>query len=131
MPEIILVDTTLRDGEQAPGFAFAPQLKIRLARLLDAAGVGQIEAGVPAMGTTERDVVRGVRAACAQARVSAWNRLAGGGHPPLPGLRPAHHPPVLPHFGPTNQRKAQVHPAAGAGPAAPAAWHWPPVGARK
>ena len=62
MPEIILVDTTLRDGEQAPGFAFAPQLKIRLARLLDAAGVGQIEAGVPAMGTTERDVVRGVRA---------------------------------------------------------------------
>lgn len=75
MPEIILVDTTLRDGEQAPGFAFAPQLKIRLARLLDAAGVGQIEAGVPAMGTTERDVVRGVRAACAQARVSAWNRL--------------------------------------------------------
>ncbi|SDF86009.1 homocitrate synthase [Desulfovibrio legallii] len=78
MPEIILVDTTLRDGEQAPGFAFTPQVKIRLARLLDAAGVGQIEAGVPAMGAAEKEVVRGVRAACAQARVSTWNRLHEG-----------------------------------------------------
>ena len=39
MPEVIIVDTTLRDGEQAPGFAFAPALKIRLASMMDEAGV--------------------------------------------------------------------------------------------
>ena len=49
MPEIIIVDTTLRDGEQAPGFAFPPALKTRLAAMMDEAGVDQIEAGVPAM----------------------------------------------------------------------------------
>lgn len=54
MPEIIIVDTTLRDGEQAPGFAFAPALKIRLASMMDEAGVDQIEAGVPAMGENRK-----------------------------------------------------------------------------
>ena len=75
MPEIIIVDTTLRDGEQAPGFAFAPALKIRLASMLDEAGVDQIEAGVPAMGENEKATIRSIREACANARVSTWNRL--------------------------------------------------------
>ena len=75
MPEIIIVDTTLRDGEQAPGFAFAPALKIRLASMMDEAGVDQIEAGVPAMGENEKATIRSIREACANARVSTWNRL--------------------------------------------------------
>ena len=46
--EVIIFDTTLRDGEQAPGNAMSPEAKLRLARQLDALGVDVIEAGFPA-----------------------------------------------------------------------------------
>jgi len=36
---VIIFDTTLRDGEQAPGNSLTPEEKIRLARQLDALGV--------------------------------------------------------------------------------------------
>src|SRR4051812_31438505 len=45
---VIIFDTTLRDGEQAPGNAMTPEVKLRLARQLDALGVDVIEAGFPA-----------------------------------------------------------------------------------
>lgn len=48
------IDTTLRDGEQAPGVVFSLQEKIRIAALLDIAAVPEIEIGTPAMG--EKDV---------------------------------------------------------------------------
>ncbi|HEU4680133.1 MAG TPA: hypothetical protein VFS51_00225, partial [Gemmatimonadales bacterium] len=46
--EILIFDTTLRDGEQAPGNSLSPEEKLRLARQLDALGVDIIEAGFPA-----------------------------------------------------------------------------------
>jgi 2-isopropylmalate synthase len=46
--DVIIFDTTLRDGEQAPGNAMSPEAKLRLARQLDALGVDVIEAGFPA-----------------------------------------------------------------------------------
>src|SRR3979411_559316 len=46
--DTIICDTTLRDGEQAPGNAMSPEGKLRLARQLDALGVDVIEAGFPA-----------------------------------------------------------------------------------
>ncbi|HYX80930.1 MAG TPA: 2-isopropylmalate synthase [Gemmatimonadales bacterium] len=46
--DVIIFDTTLRDGEQAPGNAMTPEVKLRLARQLDALGVDVIEAGFPA-----------------------------------------------------------------------------------
>ncbi|MDR3358523.1 MAG: hypothetical protein LBN96_06700 [Desulfovibrio sp.] len=70
-----IVDTTLRDGEQAPGHAFSLDDKVFLASLLDGAGVYQIEAGVPAMGRDEQDAVCAVKDACKTAVVSTWNRL--------------------------------------------------------
>jgi homocitrate synthase NifV len=69
-----MIDVTLRDGEQAPGFAFSLQTKVCLARLLDSAGVYQIEAGVPAIGEEEQDGIRAVKNACASALISTWNR---------------------------------------------------------
>lgn len=57
--DLIILDTTLRDGAQAPGCAMTTEERVRLARQLDTLGVDVIEAGFP--GSTEGDR-RGVRA---------------------------------------------------------------------
>src|SRR5882724_7512117 len=45
--DVLIFDTTLRDGEQAPGNSLFPEEKLRLARQLDALGVDVMEAGFP------------------------------------------------------------------------------------
>jgi 2-isopropylmalate synthase len=42
-----IFDTTLRDGEQAPGFSMGRRAKLRLAQALEALGVDILEAGFP------------------------------------------------------------------------------------
>src|SRR5262245_59709174 len=67
-------DTTLRDGEQAPGFSMTRAQKLRIAHALAELGVDVIEAGFPqasdgdfaSVQTIARDV-RGARI-CALAR---------------------------------------------------------------
>ncbi|MDE2678390.1 MAG: 2-isopropylmalate synthase [Gemmatimonadota bacterium] len=44
---LIVFDTTLRDGEQAPGFSLRTEQKLRLARQLAALGVDVMEVGFP------------------------------------------------------------------------------------
>ena len=44
---LIIFDTTLRDGEQSPGFSMNTGEKLQLARQLEALGVDIIEAGFP------------------------------------------------------------------------------------
>jgi homocitrate synthase NifV len=75
IPEKIwIIDTTLRDGEQAPGVCFTPEQRIMIAQMLDAAGVNELEAGIPAMGP---DVVKGIKAIAGlglKSRVTGWCR---------------------------------------------------------
>ena len=47
MDTIHIFDTTLRDGEQSPGFSMHREEKLRLARQLEQLGVDVIEAGFP------------------------------------------------------------------------------------
>ena len=52
-----IFDTTLRDGEQAPGFSLRVSEKLRLARQLDALGVDVIEAGFPIASPADAEAV--------------------------------------------------------------------------
>src|SRR5438045_5537315 len=73
---IIVFDTTLRDGEQAPGFSMDVPAKLTMARALDALGVDIIEAGFPIASPADaeatmqiaREVRRPVIAALARCR---------------------------------------------------------------
>lgn len=56
----VISDTTLRDGEQAPGVAFSPAEKLSLAGDLAALGVPLIEAGFPAVSTDEIAAIRAI-----------------------------------------------------------------------
>ena len=47
--QIIVYDSTLRDGEQMPGMSFSLDQKVAIAEMLDEVGVHQIEAGFPAV----------------------------------------------------------------------------------
>ena len=44
---IVILDTTLRDGEQAPGASLTAQQKLEVAFQLERLGVDIIEAGFP------------------------------------------------------------------------------------
>ncbi|GAV24359.1 homocitrate synthase [Carboxydothermus islandicus] len=70
-----IVDTTLRDGEQAPGVAFSLREKVTIAWMLDQLGVAQIEAGTPAMGEVEQRAIAAIVRLGLKSRVSTWNRM--------------------------------------------------------
>ncbi|PPD53301.1 MAG: 2-isopropylmalate synthase [Methylotenera sp.] len=55
--QIIIFDTTLRDGEQSPGAAMTKEEKIRIARQLEKLGVNVIEAGFAAASPGDFDAI--------------------------------------------------------------------------
>src|SRR5947199_255044 len=60
MDRIIIFDTTLRDGEQAPGFSMNTQEKLEMARQLARLNVDVIEAGFPISSDEDFEAVREV-----------------------------------------------------------------------
>ncbi len=69
-----IFDTTLRDGEQAPGFSMTVSDKIRLALQLEALGVDVIEAGFPAASPGDAAAVRAIASAVTRPTVAALAR---------------------------------------------------------
>ncbi|MER9078509.1 homocitrate synthase [Mesorhizobium sp. M0895] len=72
---VFLNDTTLRDGEQAPGVAFTMTEKLEIAESLAAAGVTEIEIGTPVMGADEIETIRAAVARRLPVRLMAWCRM--------------------------------------------------------
>ncbi len=60
MDRIIIFDTTLRDGEQAPGFSMNTMEKLEMARQLARLNVDVIEAGFPISSDEDFEAVREV-----------------------------------------------------------------------
>jgi 2-isopropylmalate synthase len=55
---LTVFDTTLRDGEQAPGFSMRIDEKLKMARQLAALGVDIMEAGFPIASDADAEAVR-------------------------------------------------------------------------
>jgi homocitrate synthase NifV len=72
--KVWMVDTTLRDGEQAPGVSFSRFAKQSIAGALDQAGVDELEIGTPAMGSRTREDIRSIAGLGLRCRLSVWCR---------------------------------------------------------
>ena len=74
MDTIHIFDTTLRDGEQSPGFSMHRDEKLRLARQLEQLGVDVIEAGFPIASPGDLEAVRAVAGEVRSCKVAALAR---------------------------------------------------------
>ena len=92
---VIIFDTTLRDGEQSPGFSLTSDQKIQMARQLARLGVDVIEAGFPAASPDDfaavqriaREVrgpiIAGLARAVAEDIDRCWEAVKDAQHPRL------------------------------------------------
>lgn len=71
---IQIFDTTLRDGEQAPGFSMNIASKVMLARQLEHLGVDVIEAGFPIASPDDAEAVKQVSTECRKVQVCGLAR---------------------------------------------------------
>ena len=95
MDIISIFDTTLRDGEQAPGFSMSAPEKIRIARQLESLGVDVIEAGFPIASLGDLEGVRAVACKIRNCTVAALARAKRDDiDVVLDGLKDAMHPRV-------------------------------------
>lgn len=90
---IRVFDTTLRDGEQAPGFSMTAGEKLRLSQQLDRLGVDIIEAGFPIASEGDFEAVAAIAASVRRPIIAglaratrldidrAWGALQGAARP--------------------------------------------------
>ncbi len=74
MRSLEIVDTTLRDGEQAAGIVFTVSEKKAIARKLAAMGVSEIEVGTPAAGDDEMNAITEIVDMNLPCRIIGWCR---------------------------------------------------------
>src|SRR5688572_8112753 len=76
--EVRIFDTTLRDGEQAPGIALTKAEKVEIAEQLARLGVDVLEAGFPISGEGEFDAVREIATSVRGPVIAALARVTSG-----------------------------------------------------
>ncbi len=72
--QVLIFDTTLRDGEQAPGASMTGEQKLHVARLLDQMGVDIIEAGFPISSEGAFNAVHSIAREVRNSTVAALSR---------------------------------------------------------
>ncbi len=72
--QIQIFDTTLRDGEQSPGYSMNKNEKLRLARQLERLGVDIIEAGFPIASDGDFETVKKIAENITESRVAGLCR---------------------------------------------------------
>ena len=70
--DIVVYDTTLRDGMQGEGMSLSVEEKVRVARILDELGVPMIEAGFPTSNPKELELFERLQEAGLTAAVCAF-----------------------------------------------------------
>src|SRR5881392_2560759 len=93
---VVIFDTTLRDGKQAPGFTLDVAAKLTLARALDTLGVDIIEAGFPIASPADAEAVRQVSREVRRPTIAALARcrrqdIEEAGRAVAPAARPRIH----------------------------------------
>ncbi len=71
---VTVFDTTLRDGEQAPGYSLDVVSKLAMAHALDALGVDVLEAGFPIASPADSEAVRQIAAEVRRPVIAALAR---------------------------------------------------------
>ena len=74
--QVLIFDTTLRDGEQSPGASMTLEEKLKVADLLDAMGVDIIEAGFPIASEGDFEAVSAIAKRVKRASVAGLARSA-------------------------------------------------------
>ncbi len=78
MQDIIIFDTTLRDGEQSPGATMTLEEKLQVAELLDDMGVNIIEAGFPIASEGDFEAVSKIAERSKNAVIAGLARAISG-----------------------------------------------------
>src|SRR5271169_3092177 len=95
MHKIQIFDTTLRDGEQSPGFSMNREEKLKLAHAIEELGVDVLEAGFPIASPGDLEATRAVAAEIKGCRVAALARARQEDvDAALRGLEPAAKPRI-------------------------------------
>jgi 2-isopropylmalate synthase len=74
MRTIEIFDTTLRDGEQAPGNSMSTETKLKLFASIDAVGVTYVEAGFPSASPQDFETAAAIVGADRRSRVTVFAR---------------------------------------------------------
>ncbi|HAY21101.1 MAG TPA: 2-isopropylmalate synthase, partial [Desulfobacterales bacterium] len=74
MEKILIFDTTLRDGEQSPGFSMNIQEKLQVAKQLEKLNVDIIEAGFPIASEGDFEAVQAIARIIKRSKIAALAR---------------------------------------------------------